>query len=577
MPEIEKKQAKIILIDDDRDIVEVTKILLESRGYTVISAYDGKTGLETIRKEIPDLVLLDVTLPDMNGFQICEILKKDNTLWHIPIIYFTARERLTERVLGLSIGGDDYITKPFDPEELLARIKMIMTRTYNVLDANPLTKLPGNHSILKNISQSINSNKPFAVCFLDIDNFKSFNDENGFEKGDEAIVATARIIIQSVMQMGNPADFVGHIGGDDFVFISTPDKVESLAKDVIKQFDEYAPSMYSKEVRKKGYVVLKDRQGELRKFPIMSISLVIVSNEKRDLAHMGEITSISSELKKYAKSFKGSIWVKDRRTDGPREDMVNRPVEEFDATTEELDLVKDKEEKEDTKNLEIYNQFEELFTKKKINIFFLPVCVMPGKKPFGYNAVVKGLTKTEVIQPDVLFDLLSRTDRNTDFMNLCFDKINVFTYGLQEVPKIFLSLSLTLFMSINIKDYLKDIPIKSLVLTFSEKEIYQSDELFRKRLNDLRQEGLCFALADIDGVNLDLKFLSDLKPDFLILSDELTTGIEKDSKKREIIQVLTNIAMLFSSRIVVTGIDNAEDIPLLSGLGITLFQGPALA
>ncbi|MFC1668642.1 response regulator [Chlamydiota bacterium] len=562
----EKESAKILIIDDDKDIVEVSKLLLESRGYSVIVAYDGKSGLEIIKEQHPDLILLDVMLPDMSGYQICDKLKKDNTLWHIPVIYFTARERLNEKVLGLSSGGDDYITKPFEPEELLVRIKMILTRTYNVLDANPLTKLPGHHSIMRNISQSLISKRKFAICFVDIDNFKSFNDEYGFEKGDEVITVTAQIIIQSMTlrYKREATDFIGHIGGDDFVFITTIEKVESISEEIIKHFDEYALTMYSKEARKRGYVVLKDRQGKLRKFPLMSISLVIVTNEIRNLTHMGEITSISSELKRYAKSFKGSIWVKDRRSDKNGEQKIEKRIIKPGIQVDE--------EFEDDEELKVYYRFDSLLSKKKINVFFLPIYNYPKKKIFGYDALIKGITKKEVIQPDVIFDLVRKTERHSEFIELCFDKIKVFTYGLNEIPHIFFHIALQLFMSINFNDYV-EIPLSSLVITFSEKDIYSGDELFLTRLNFLREKGLQLAVSDIDGRSLDLEFLIRLRPDYIFLNKTITHSIAKNGKNQEILTVLLNMVTLFSAKVIVKEIENNEDITYLSRRGITLFQG----
>ena len=181
------------------------------------------------------------------------------------------------------------------------------------LDANPLTRLPGNISIQRELQKRITSKKLFAVCYFDLDKFKAYNDKHGFDHGDRIIKETGRIILDSVKKLGNPHDFVGHVGGDDFIVVTTPDVADNICKEVIKKFDAASPAFYSKQEREQGYMIAKDRTGNITKVPLVSISIGVISNKKRQLKHLAQISEIGAEVKDHAKSLKGSTYVTDER------------------------------------------------------------------------------------------------------------------------------------------------------------------------------------------------------------------------------------------------------------------------
>jgi diguanylate cyclase (GGDEF)-like protein len=214
---------------------------------------------------------------------------------------------------GLDAGADDYVVKPFEPKELLARIRMVLRRTARDLEANPLTRLPGNVSILNELSRHLENKSLFAVCYLDLNKFKAYNDKYGFEHGDDVIRETGRILIGAVAQCGNHDDFIGHIGGDDFVVVTTPNTVDSLCQKVIADFEKVAPSFYNEIDRKNGFTIAHDRKGKEQKVLLLSISIGVVTNESRKIEHVAQIGEIGAELKKYAKSLERSNYVKDKR------------------------------------------------------------------------------------------------------------------------------------------------------------------------------------------------------------------------------------------------------------------------
>jgi diguanylate cyclase (GGDEF)-like protein len=304
---------RILIVDDDPDIRDILKLTLVEENYTILEAADGEEALKIINSKPLNLVLLDYNIPKIDGRQIVQRVKGDLLLRHLPIIMVTGKRELEDKVVGLDAGADDYITKPFEPKELLARIRMALRRTERDLEANPLTRLPGNVSILDELSRRLDNQSLFAVAYIDLDKFKSYNDKYGFEVGDEVIRETARILIKTVHDMGNPDDFIGHIGGDDFVVITTPDKTDSLCEHIIAKFKETSPSFYNEEDRKKGHIIARNRKGNKETIPLLSISIGVVTNESRKITHVAEIGEIGAELKSYAKSLEGNNYIKDKR------------------------------------------------------------------------------------------------------------------------------------------------------------------------------------------------------------------------------------------------------------------------
>lgn len=307
------RRERILVVDDEADIRDVLRITLEAEGYEVLEATDGQEALEKIRQASPQLILLDFMMPRMDGRQLCQTLKKDILLQQLPVIMLTSKGEVMDKVQGIDAGADDYVVKPFDPTELLARVRMIMRRTARALDANPLTKLPGNVSILEELEARIASKKPFAICTIDLDKFKAFNDTYGFERGDEILKATARILLIAMREMGTPEDFLGHVGGDDFVLITTPAACERICQRIVHEFSETSPSFYSEADRHRGYIEAKDRDGTVKKFTLLTISIAVVTNEQRTISHVAEAAQIGAELKTWAKSQGGNRWVRDRR------------------------------------------------------------------------------------------------------------------------------------------------------------------------------------------------------------------------------------------------------------------------
>jgi diguanylate cyclase (GGDEF)-like protein len=287
--------------------------ILSLEEFDVVTAADGEEGLRRVYEEAPDLVLLDCSMPVLDGYEVLERMRADPLLVNKPVIMLTVLSSEYNELRGLKLGVDDYITKPFKPSLLLARVKAILERKTQSLSANPLTSLAGNAVIKAETEKRIASGIPFAMVYADLNSFKAFNDKYGFQRGDEIIKNTASILISATKEYGQPGDFVGHIGGDDFIILTTPERYTAVAANIIKLFDESIPGYYDQDDRKQGFIVSLDRNNNLQRFPIMTISLAVISTSITKIAHYGQLSAIAAELKKVAKRSDRSTFVVDKR------------------------------------------------------------------------------------------------------------------------------------------------------------------------------------------------------------------------------------------------------------------------
>ena len=292
----------------------MVKINLELEGYEVDTAEDGREAVDKAMIEAPELILLDIMMPRMDGLTALRRIRSHGTTGNTSVILLTARGLPEDRVKGLELGADDYITKPFDISELVARVKAVLRRTQAARDLSPLTGLPGNFRIGAEIEQRIEGGGSFALIHCDLDNFKAFNDHYGFMRGDEVIRFCARCMVEATEAIGEPDAFVGHIGGDDFVALVSAEKAEEYCKRVIETFDDGILDNYDTADALRGYIEVIDRRGERYAFPMVSISMGVASNVLRPITSQWEASAVAVEMKEFAKKRTGSSFEIDRRT-----------------------------------------------------------------------------------------------------------------------------------------------------------------------------------------------------------------------------------------------------------------------
>jgi len=305
---------RVLVADDDPDILTVVKVNLELDGFELETAVDGEDALQKATAQPPNVIILDIMMPRMDGLTALHRLRSQAATASIPIILLTARGLPEDRVRGLELGADDYITKPFDITELAARVRAVLRRTQAARDLSPLTGLPGNFKITAEIELCVRENREFALVHGDLDNFKAFNDHYGFMRGDEVIRFCGNCFTEAATNLGIDGAFVGHIGGDDFVAMIPPAMAESFCKEVIERFDDGILDLYDTADALRGYIEVIDRRGERYAFPVVSLSLGVASTDVREIGTQWEASAIAVEMKEFAKKQPGSTYRIDRRT-----------------------------------------------------------------------------------------------------------------------------------------------------------------------------------------------------------------------------------------------------------------------
>ena len=288
-----------------------TKLLLE-RGYHAEIFSDINLAAEHILFKLPDMLLIEEKLHPALAKDLVFALKADLSLSSFPVLLILLPERISE-IEWEEYLIDDFICEGASDEEVVSRVHLAFVRASRLADTNPLTGLPGNTSILRKIEEVLKSKNPQAVAYVDIDHFKPFNDAYGFSRGDEIIRMLARILVHTVEQYAGVKGFVGHIGGDDFVFICPLEYAEDIARELIQKFDQLILNFIEPEDRERGCLITTDRQGVRCRIPWPSISIAIVPVWKDHFEHYGEVASAAAQIKKYVKSIPGSAYLVDRR------------------------------------------------------------------------------------------------------------------------------------------------------------------------------------------------------------------------------------------------------------------------
>ncbi|MFY1671713.1 response regulator [Plantactinospora sp. WMMB334] len=310
----EERPDLILVVDDDEDIVRFVSFNLRLHGFDVAQASDGQEALEVIEQRRPDLVVVDLRMPRIDGLELTRRLRANPMTSALPVIMLTAKGLTVDKVHGLTAGADDYLVKPFDNAELIARISSTLRRNKEFREVSPLTGLPGNTRVRREIGDRVRSGVDYAVGYIDIDRFKSVNDRYGFVRGDEFISALARSLHRAVVSVGLPPAFLGHIGGDDFVIVCAPEQVRPLTERAVVDFEKTADELYDPEDAKRGYVELKDRRGNIQRAHLVTLSIgVSLSVSERRFTDPLEVIAAASEMKTVAKSQPGSYVAMDRR------------------------------------------------------------------------------------------------------------------------------------------------------------------------------------------------------------------------------------------------------------------------
>ena len=311
-----QKRKKVMVVDHDLEVVRILEVNLAHANLEVISARSGAQALAKAVSENPDIILLDAVLPDHESLEICRQLKESHQTGHIPIIIIGSDGEGDETTTGVINGADQYITKPFDPNEVVTLVEAYFRQIERATNTSPLTELPNQAQVHNEVTSLIEQNKTFAAIHIDIDNLKAFNRAYSFDDGDRAIQLLADILREAVRLFGNPDDLAGHLGSDNFVIITSIQKTRILCQRIIADFDVRIRNLYNRRDLERGYIEYEGRLGEMEQHPIMTVSVAAITNERQTFYHPLQISETAAEILDHLKRMPGSNHYLDRREDG---------------------------------------------------------------------------------------------------------------------------------------------------------------------------------------------------------------------------------------------------------------------
>ncbi|MGQ9832490.1 MAG: GGDEF domain-containing response regulator [Candidatus Villigracilaceae bacterium] len=290
-------KARLLVVEDDVDIANMLKIYFSSLGYDVDVAGRGAEALEKTRQVMPHLIVLDIMLPDIDGYEVCRTLRTNTRSSHIPVIFLTQKDERSDKLQGLELGADDYITKPFDIEELKLRVQGAIRRSERESLTDPRSGLPAGRLIEEQLRRIIREDN-WALMDVRANYFEQFRDVYGFVAGDDLLRFAAMLMSEVVDEMGTPNDFIGHAGGDNFIIITTEEAAPLIKERLKARFKEEVQTHYNFMDRQQGYILAPNGEGKMEKVPLMTLAVGIVTPKQFSFADIREITEMAAEARR---------------------------------------------------------------------------------------------------------------------------------------------------------------------------------------------------------------------------------------------------------------------------------------
>ncbi len=287
-------KPRLLIVEDDVDINMMLKIFFNSQGYDVDTAFRGMEALERTRQVMPHLIVLDIMLPDIDGYEVCRNLRKNARTSHIPVIFLTQKDERSDKLKGLELGADNYITKPFDIEELKLYVQNSLTRAERESLTDPQSGLPAGRLIEDQLRKIIRL-QDWSFLDIKINYFEAFKDVYGFIAANDVLRFTAMLLGEVVDKFGTPGDFIGHAGGENFVVITVPEAAPQIARMAKSRFENEVQTHYNFMDRQQGFILAPDGSGKMEKAPMMTVSIGMVSPATHTFADIREITELAAE------------------------------------------------------------------------------------------------------------------------------------------------------------------------------------------------------------------------------------------------------------------------------------------
>lgn len=298
---------KLVIAEDDDSIAHLVAASLGDAGFLCLRAWDGEEALDLVRTELPDLLVLDLMMPKVDGMEVCKRIKSDVILSRVPILMLTSLAGVENRVEGLEAGADDYLSKPFDLRELAARVKALIRQNRRERERNPTTNLPGTEAIEDRVSDLLKAGEHFTLLYIDIENFRAYADVYGYRKADDVIAQVGQLLLGCCRDVADAPPFLGHLGGDDFIIIcSSADVCETLRIEFVSAFEEISQRFYNDDDRQQGYITVRDAAGDLRQAQLMTASIALLDvppGKYKSTAELAiEVTRVKSACRKRTES-----------------------------------------------------------------------------------------------------------------------------------------------------------------------------------------------------------------------------------------------------------------------------------
>ncbi len=289
--------SRLLVVEDDADIANMLKIYFTGLQFDVDVASRGRDALEKTKKVLPHLIVLDIMLPDIDGYEVCRNLRTSTRTSHIPVIFLTQKDERSDKLQGLELGADDYITKPFDIEELKLRVMGAVRRSERESLTDPRSGLPAGRLIEEQLRRIIRADA-WALLDVRINHFEPFRDVYGFVAGDDVVRFTAMLIGEVVDELGGAGDFIGHAGGDNFVIITSEDAADEMKQRLKDRFAEEVQTHYNFIDRQQGFIQAPQAGGGVEKVAFMTLSVGLVSPSRQSFSDIREITELAAEARR---------------------------------------------------------------------------------------------------------------------------------------------------------------------------------------------------------------------------------------------------------------------------------------
>ena len=290
-------KSRLLVVEDDNDISNMLRIYFGGLGYEVDVAPRGSEALEKTRTALPHLIVLDIMLPDIDGYEVCRNLRRSTRTSHIPVIFLTQKDERSDKLQGLELGADDYITKPFDIEELKLRVQRAITRAEQQSLTDPRSGLPAGRLIEEQLRRIIRQ-QGWALLDMRINCFDAFKEAYGFVAADDVLRFTAMLVSEIVDQHGSTNDFIGHAGGDNFIVITSEPSAPAIQESLKSRFSEEVLTHYNFMDRQQGFILGTNEAGEQVKSSLMSLAIGAVSPSQHQFADIREITELAAEARR---------------------------------------------------------------------------------------------------------------------------------------------------------------------------------------------------------------------------------------------------------------------------------------